>query len=226
MRLTEEGKLEMELEQAISEEINDFEIVEGPKGTIYCAHESGEVSAKSICDFHTLSRKQVASAGILSLRFCAKRQQVFAGDDTGLIHVLSRDLEYVKSIGSKSKDCITSISLDSGSTWLWTGGTEGVSQWHIDTGSLLKLYPTVSPVNDFCYQTSTNELLIVANDRYVVKYNRAESNQGCISTMSQTNFCLTCVTMSPGIELLLIGGDGKGVFAFINNVWLIAILLL
>lgn len=101
-----------------------------------------------------------------------------------------------------------------------------MSQWHIDTGSLLRLYPTVSPVNDFCYQPSTNQLLIVANDRYVVKYNRAEGNQGCISTMSQTNFCLTSVAISPGIELLLTGGDGKGVFTFINGVWPIAVLLL
>lgn len=84
--------METELEQASPEEINDFEVAEDSKGLVYCAHESGEVSVKSVCDFHTLRRKQVAGAGMLSLRLCAKRQQVFAGDDTGLVHVLSKAL--------------------------------------------------------------------------------------------------------------------------------------
>lgn len=101
-----------------------------------------------------------------------------------------------------------------------------MSQWHIDTGSKLKLYESTSPVNDFCYEPLTNDLLIVANDRYLMQYNRIEGAQGCICTMSQANFCLSCISMTPNIELLLTGGDGRGAFVFLNRRWLIAVLLL
>ena len=82
-------KFEIKVEQSISEEINDFELVEEER--IYCAHENGEVSIKDSTDFSTLTKKQIANSGMLAMKFDINRDQFFLTDDTGLVHILGTD---------------------------------------------------------------------------------------------------------------------------------------
>jgi hypothetical protein len=67
---------------------------------------------------------------------------------------------------------------------------------------------------------------MVGNDKYVLKYSRVEGFQGQLTTLSPTNYVLTPVQLSPHVRLLLVAGDGKFVHVYLDNIWLIGVLLL
>jgi len=108
----------------------------------------------------------------------------------------------------------------------FTSGNKGVTQWHIETGSFIRLYKTNSPVTNFVYKGETNDLLIIQNDKYVLKYNIIDGLTGYLQTMAKCNYSLEITQFDKNIELLIVGGDSRIIFLYLNRVWLIAALLL
>ena len=66
----------------------------------------------------------------------------------------------------------------------------------------------------------------MGNDNYVLKYSRVAGFKGHLATLSRTNYVVGDVHLSDHIRLLLVAGDSKFVHVYLNNIWLVGVLLL